>query len=476
MENQDSLQLYEKRIPIITRAAKGKFRRFKTSVLLLAYAIFFLLPWVPWHRAHGIPQAVAFDVMQRKFYIFNLIVYPQNVFWLAFLLFIAAAFLFFVTTLVGRAFCGYFCFQTLWTDAFVFVERWMQGERPARLKLLKQEWNGEKLVKVGGTYAIWLLIAFWTAMTFVLYYGYAPDLLYRFFVGQAAGAAYIAVLALTFSTFIAAGFMREQVCAYICPYGRFQSVMYEPETLAVTYEYRRGEGKNGRIGMKGDLKLREHRQEQGHGDCIDCGICVQVCPVGIDIRDGLQYRCISCGLCIDGCNEVMKSVGFPQGLIRYDSELNSESAAPKAPHLHWKRLKVLGYMIALSVMTVGLIMNVANRKDFEYSVQQIRQPLYVTMSNGDIRNRYEIRLTNQADEDVKFHIGAEGLPVGAMDLGMMQDALVHSGDSIIVEASVSLTPAELKQYKSFTFVIQSLSNDKDRVEIPMNFFSGNSGI
>ena len=476
MESQDSLELYQKRIPIITRSVKGKFRRFKTTVLLLGFAVFFLLPWVPWHRAHGIPQAVAFDVTQRKFYIFNLIVYPQDVFWLAFLLFIAAVFLFFITTLLGRAFCGYFCFQTLWTDAFMFVERWMQGERSVRMKLQKQVWNGEKLVKVGGTYAIWLLISFWTGMTFVLYYGYAPDLLHRFFTGDAASAAYITVFGLTFSTLIAAGFMREQICAYVCPYGRFQSVMYEPETLAVTYEYRRGEGKNGRIGMKGELKQREKRQEQGYGDCIDCSICVQVCPVGIDIREGLQYRCISCGLCIDGCNEVMKSVGFPQGLIRYDSELNAESAAPKAPHLHWKRLKVLGYFAALVVMTTGLIVDIANEKDFECSVEQIRQPLYVTMSNGDIRDRYEIRLTNQADESVRFHISAEGLPPGALNLGLMQDALVHSGHSIIVDVGVELKPDQIKQYKSFEFVIQSLANDKDRVEVPMNFFSESSGI
>jgi cytochrome c oxidase accessory protein FixG len=476
VENQDSLELYQKRIPIITRSVKGKFRRFKTAVLLFGFAVFFLLPWIPWHRAHGIPQAVAFDVGQRKFYIFNLIVYPQDVFWLAFLLFIAAVFLFFITTLLGRAFCGYFCFQTLWTDAFMFVERWMQGERPVRMKLQKQAWNGEKLVKVGGTYVIWFLISFWTGMTFVLYYGYAPDLLHRFFIGDAASAAYITVFGLTFSTLIAAGFMREQICAYVCPYGRFQSVMYEPETLAVTYEYRRGEGKNGRIGMKGELKQREKRQEQGHGDCIDCSICVQVCPVGIDIREGLQYRCISCGLCIDGCNEVMKSVGFPQGLIRYDSELNAESAAPKAPHLHWKRLKVLGYFAALVVMTTGLIMDIVNEKDFEYSVEQIRQPLYVTMSNGDIRDRYEIRLTNQADESVRFHISAEGLPPGALNLGLMQDALVHSGHSIIVDVGVELKPDQIKQYKSFEFVIQSLTNDKDRVEVPMNFFSESSGI
>lgn len=460
-------------MPIVTRWVQGKFRNFKSGVLALAFAIYFLLPWLPWHRLSGINQAVAFDMVGRRFFIFDLVVYPQNVFWLAWLLFIAAAFLFFMTTLVGRAFCGYFCFQTLWTDFFMIIERVVQGERPARLKLLKQPWNAEKILKVGVTHLLYLILAFWTATTFVLYFGYAPELLKHIFTGQAAQASYIAVIGLTLSTYIAAALMREQVCQYICPYGRFQSVMYEPETLVVTYEYKRGEGEKGRVGMKGDMKPRDARQAAGHGDCIDCGICVQVCPVGIDIRDGLQYRCISCGLCIDACNGVMGSVGFPKGLIRYDSEINMKKDNPDKPHLSWKRLKVVGYMIALTLMTSMLIISIMRRVDYEYSVQQIRQPLYVVLSSGKIRNRYEIRLTNDADVDQVFHIGESGLPEGSLDLGLMKQVLVHPGHSVMVDASVELDPDQVKQYKDFKFVIQSLTNQKDHAEVNASFFSEN---
>ncbi len=478
MESQaeEHLDLYEKRIPIVTRWAHGKFRNFKSLMLWLAYAVFFLLPWLPWHRHSGINQAVAFDLIGRRFFIFDLVVYPQNVFWLAWLLFIAATFLFFMTTLVGRAFCGYFCFQTLWTDAFMMIERLVQGERPARLKLIKQPWNGEKVIKIGITHTLWLVVSFWTALTFVLYFGYAPELLRHFFTGQAAEAAYIGVGVLTMTTYIAAGFMREQVCAYICPYGRFQSVMYEPDTLVVTYEYRRGENKKGRSAMKGELKNREVRQEQGYGDCIDCGICVQVCPVGIDIRDGLQYRCISCGLCIDGCNEVMGSVGFPKGLIRYDSEVNMKRDNPEKPHLSWKRLKVLGYLVALTSMTSLLVVSVMHHTDFEYSVQQVRQPLFVVLSSGAIRNRYDIHLTNQSDEDQVFHISTEDLPPGALDLGPMQNVLVHPGNSVISEASVILQPNEVKRYSKFEFVIQSLTEESNHAEVSASFNSEKSTL
>jgi cytochrome c oxidase accessory protein FixG len=468
---EQPIQFYEKRMPIVTRSVKGPFRNFKSAVLVLAYAVYFGLPWLPWHRHDAASQAVMFDMDGRRFFIFDLVVYPQNVFWLAILLFIAAVILFFATTLIGRAFCGYFCFQTLWTDLFIWVEQFIQGERPARLRLQKQEWNSEKILKVGGTHLIWLLIAFWTGITFVLYFGYAPDLLRRFFIGDAASAAYIGVLGLGLSTYAAAAFMREQICAYICPYGRFQSVMYEPETLAVAYDVRRGEGIKGRISPRGELKNRETRIEQGHGDCIDCGFCVQVCPAGIDIRDGLQYKCISCGLCIDACNNIMDSMGYPKGLIRYDSEANLALETPKKPAISWKRWKVAGYLMALLIMTIGLFNSISQRTEFEVSVQQIRQPLFVILSSGEVRNRYQIRLTNKTDRDAVYSISAKNLPPQALDLGEMQNVTVHSGKSIIVQASVKLEPELAEKYEHFTFVIQSLTNPADRSEESANFYN-----
>lgn len=465
------IQFYEKKVPIVTRSVKGKFRNFKTAVLLLAYAVYFGLPWIPWTRSGSVSQAVMFDLVDRRFFIFDVEIFPQNIFWLALLLFIAATFLFFVTALIGRAFCGYFCFQTVWTDLFIWIEKQVQGERTARLRLLKQPWNAEKIAKIGLTHVLWLAVAFWTGMTFDLYFGYAPDLLHRFFLGSAASAAYITALSLTVTTYLAAGFMREQICAYVCPYGRFQSVMYDASTLAVAYDIHRGEGTTGRTPARDELKVRDERLKQGHGDCIDCGLCVQVCPAGIDIREGLQYRCISCGLCIDACNSVMGSVGYPQGLIRYDSESNIAATVPTKPHLDWKRLKVVGYLVALIIMTGLLVYNVEHRTDFEFSVRQVRQPLFVLLSNGEIRNRYQIRLENETDHDVTYRISATGLPPGALDLGSMQQVLIHSDRSVIVLANVAMQTVQAEKYKDFSFIVQPVNNPHDRAVQTASFYS-----
>ena len=453
---EDQLGLYQKRIPIFTRSVKGRFRRFKTTVLVLAYAIYFLLPWLPWSRLDAPAQAVLFDLPGRRFLIFGLTVYPQDVIWLALLLFIAAILLFFVTGLVGRAFCGYFCFQTLWTDFFIWIEHKIQGERPARIRLYRQPWDREKLLKVGGTHALWILASFWTGLTFVAYFAYAPQLVVDFLTGQAAAAAYITTGILTLSTYAAAGLMREQICTYICPYGRFQSVMYEPETLAVHYDTRRGEATRGRASARAGQRTLAERHEKGLGDCVDCGLCVQVCPVGIDIRDGLQYKCISCGLCIDACNTIMDSFEFPRGLIRYDSEKNLASPTPAAPKVQWKRLKTIGYGVALVLMTAYLGYSVATRGSFDRAVTQIRQPLYVVLSNGDIRNRYQIRITNKAAQDQTYVFSARGIPADALDLGNFDEITIKPGHSGLVQVSVRLSPAVAAETQRFDLVITPL--------------------
>ncbi|MEW6415277.1 MAG: cytochrome c oxidase accessory protein CcoG [Pseudomonadota bacterium] len=450
---EDQLGLYQKRIPIFPRSVKGKFRRFKTTVLVLAYAVYFLLPWLPWERLDAPAQALLFDLPGRRFLIFGLTVYPQDVIWLALLLFIAAILLFMVTGLVGRAFCGYFCFQTLWTDCFIWIEHMIQGERPARVRLYRQPWNREKLLKVGGTHAVWLLVSFWTAFTFAAYFTYAPQLLVDFFTGEAAAAAYITVGVLTVSTYVAAGLMREQICTYVCPYGRFQSVMYEPETLAVHYDARRGEGAHGRATARAGQRTLEERHAKGLGDCVDCGLCVQVCPAGIDIRDGLQYKCISCGLCIDACNTIMDSFGFPRGLIRYDSEANLAAATPGKPRLHWKRLKIIGYGAAVVLMSAFLVYSVATRGTFERAVTQVRQPLYVVLSNGDIRNRYQIRITNKDAIEQSYVISTRGIPDDALDLGNFREIRLKPGHTGVVQASVRLPPALAARTQNFELII-----------------------
>lgn len=461
------------RIPVFTRSVKGAFRRFKSGVLITAYAVFFLLPWLPWQRSDAPDQAVLFDVPGRRFLIFDLTMYPQDVVWLALLLFIAASILFFATALVGRAFCGYFCFQTLWTDFFIWIESKMQGERPARVRLYRQPWNGEKLLKVGGTHLIWLLASFWTGMSFILYFGYSPDLVARFFTGEAAAAAYITVAVLTLSTYFAAGYMREQICTYVCPYGRFQSVMYDAETLAVHYDARRGEGRLGRASARSGLRSIEERHAQGRGDCIDCKLCVQVCPTGIDIREGLQYKCISCGLCIDACNGIMDSMGFPRGLIRYDSESNLAKAEPAKPHLHWKRLKVIGYGVSIVLMAAYLVYSIAARSSFEGAVTQVRQPLFVVLSNGDIRNRYQIRVTNKLGVAETFAVGIKDLPESALDLGRLREVTVKPGHSAILQASVILEPSVAARTSEVAFVITPRTHPNEaRIEMAGFHYSG----
>ncbi|MCL5059496.1 MAG: 4Fe-4S dicluster domain-containing protein, partial [Candidatus Thermoplasmatota archaeon] len=235
--------------------------------------------------------------------------------------------------------------------------------------------------------------------------------------------------------------------------GRFQSVMYEPETLAVHYDARRGEAAHGRAAARAGQRTLAERREKGLGDCVDCGLCVQVCPVGIDIRDGLQYKCISCGLCIDACNTIMDSFDFPRGLIRYDSEKNLASATPTAPKVQWKRLKTIGYGVALVLMSVYLVYSVATRGSFDRAVNQIRQPLYVVLSNGDIRNRYQIRITNKAAQDQTYVIAARGVPADALDLGNFREIAIKPGHSGLVQASVRLPPALAEETSHFELVI-----------------------
>lgn len=455
--NSKKSPMFEKHIPIFVRSVEGKFRNFKYAVLTLAYTVFFALPWLPWERASAASQAVMFDLVSKRFFIFDLVVYPQDIFWLSMLLFIAAVLLFFVTGLIGRAWCGFFCFQTLWADMFYLIEHTIQGERPARQRLFNQKWNLEKLLKVGASHALMILVSFWTGMTFAAYFSYAPALLQDFFAGTAADAAYITVITLTITTYVAGGLSREQICIHICPYARFQSVMYEPDTLAVAYDARRGEGTAGRALPKAGLRTREERQAAGHGDCIDCGFCVQVCPTGIDIRNGLQYQCISCGLCIDACNNIMDSVGYPRGLIRYDSERNLHAEHPTRPHIQWKRFKVLGYAGALLAMILALIFSVATRSDTELRIQQVRQPLYVELSDESVRNRYQLHLVNKTEQEETYKIEVRGIPAAALDLGAVTEIRVRPGKDLHLNAKIDLEEDLAEKTEAFEFVVTPAS-------------------
>ncbi|MFP4132044.1 MAG: cytochrome c oxidase accessory protein CcoG, partial [Thiohalospira sp.] len=445
---------YQARIPIHPRSVKGRFRNLKWGILILAYGVYFLLPWLRWDRTTGPSQAIQFDIPGRQFYLFDLTVFAQDIFWLAGLLIIAAWLLFFVTGIAGRVFCGYFCFQTLWTDVYILIERLVQGERPKRLRLSKGPWNAEKVTKYGITHLLWLAVAFLTGLTFTMYWTDAPTLVQQFFTGQAPYPAYFTTGFLTLTTYIMAGHAREQVCTYMCPYARFQSAMFNMDTLIVSYDPNRGEREKGRHKVAKGLKTPEERREQGYGDCIDCGYCVQVCPVGIDIRNGLQYQCISCALCIDACDNIMDQMGYPRGLVRYTSERELEGGKT-----HFLKPKNIGYAVAILVAAGVLIYSIVTRAPLEFFAAQVRQPLSVTLSDGRVQNRYNLKVSNKTTEPIDYRIRVKGLEGASMDLGGYETITVEPERSSRVQAKVRVEPDHLTgEQTSFRFVMDPVDD------------------
>lgn len=422
-------ELYAKRIPIYPRSVKGKFRTFKSSMLVLAFLVFYLLPWVPWDRGAGLPgQAVVFDLTAKTFYIFSLPVDIQNIFWLAGILAIFAFSLFFVTALFGRVFCGYFCFQTLWTDAFIMIEGWVQGNRNVRKRLHEGPWTGEKVTKIGLTWLLWLVVAFWTGFTFTSYWMPAPELIKVVFIGEAPFAAYGTIAFITAATFISAGFSREQVCTYMCPYARFQGVMFDRDTLVVTYDEARGEREKGRAKPTKGLRDRDERIKEGYGDCIDCDLCVQVCPAGIDIREGINYKCITCGLCIDACHNMMTSLKFPTGLIRYDSENGLEGKKT-----NYFSPRNIGYGIVIIIVASILGWSVMHRDVAHYIVESSRKPATI-LSDGRLQNTYEVKFNNLTLDPQQLHVEVEN---EGYELAMQfNDIVLKPGERVALNAGV----------------------------------------
>lgn len=462
--SEDVDVLYQKRIPIYPRSVKGRSRNIKYAVLVLAYGVYFLLPWLRWERPNAPNQAVIFDIPGRHFYIFDLVVQPQDIFWLAGFLMIAALLLFFVTGIAGRVWCGYFCFQTLWTDLFMLIERLIQGERPARMRLDQAPWSRQKILKKGTTWALWLAVSFATGLTFTLYWGNAPELVAAMVRGEAPFPAYATTFFLTATTFVFAGLAREQVCTYMCPYARFQSAMFDRDTLIIAYDEKRGE-KRHRI-AKG-LKTREERLAQGVGDCIECGYCVQVCPTGIDIRNGLQLQCISCGLCADACDTIMDNLNWPRGLIRYASENSLEGKKTRII-----KPKTLGYGVVLVAAITLLAWSIATSAYYNVAVSQIRQPLYVTMADGSIQNTYEIKLNNKVTQPITLSIGLEGLPNAELDLGGLDRITLEPQERLRLLARVRMHPQGAQGgQRNFELVFNSIEGPVDEtVRRPSVFY------
>ena len=394
------LDLYQKREKIYTRKIEGFYQRLRVFTgwpLLIAYY------WIPWFSIEG-RQLVWFDLPEREFHIFGLTFWPQDFPLLAFLLIISAYSLFAVTVSAGRVWCGYTCPQTVWTSIFMWIEQKCEGTRNQRIKLDKQPWSFNKALRKFSKHGAWLFIAFTTGLTFVGYFAPIRDLLWDLATLSANGWATFWVAFFTLATYLNAGWMREQVCKYMCPYARFQSVMFDPDTLIVSYDAARGEPRGSR------RRDADHRAE-GLGDCIDCDLCVQVCPTGIDIRNGLQYECIGCALCIDACNSVMRKMGYEPGLVRYTSERELEGGKT-----HWLRPRIIGYAVMLAIMLTVFSYNVVSRIPLEMTVIRDRNTLFVETEDGHIENIYRLHIVNMDPRPHEFQLSLRGIE-GAELLG-----------------------------------------------------------
>ncbi|PPB82178.1 cytochrome c oxidase accessory protein FixG [Albidovulum inexpectatum] len=396
-ESPQPQTLYAAREPIFPRRVKGRFRTLKWLIMAVTLGIYYITPWIRWDRGPNMPdQAVLVDLANRRFFFFMIEIWPDEFYFIAGLLIMAGLGLFLFTSALGRVWCGYACPQTVWTDLFILVERWIEGDRNARVRLWHEKWNLRKARLRLTKWTIWLLIGLATGGAWVFYFTDAPTLARDLVTGNAHPIAYTTMGILTFTTFFFGGFAREQICIYACPWPRIQAAMLDEDSLVVAYRAWRGEprgkGKN-RVGL---------------GDCIDCEACVNVCPMGIDIRDGQQLECITCALCIDACDEVMDRIGKPRGLIGYmalSDEVREREGKPPIPV--WKhvfRPRTLLYFTLWSAIGVGLIVALFLRSPIEINVTPERNPIYVTLADGSIRNIYTLRIRNKHPDERTFRV------------------------------------------------------------------------
>jgi cytochrome c oxidase accessory protein FixG len=391
--NTQTIPLYVKQPKVYPREAHGRFSRLRVIAAWVLLGLFYVLPWVSWNGQ----QVVLFDLPGRQFHFFGITLWPQDLFIVSLLLAIAALSLFFFTALAGRLWCGYACPQTVWTEVFLWMERVTEGKRNQRIKLDKGPWNRNKLVRKSSKQFLWITFALWTGFTFVGFFVPIRELGPRVFSFELGGWETFWMFFYGFATYGNAGYMREQVCKYMCPYARFQSAMFDADSLVISYDVERGEPRGGRS-KSADYKAA------GLGDCIDCTACVQVCPTGIDIRNGLQIECIACAACIDVCDEVMDKMGYPRGLIRY----TTENALQKKP-TRIIRPRIFIYLAALTLLATLIGVFLTGRDPLIADVLRDRTALY-RESGGQLENAYSLKLTNRTDQVMVLEISAADLP------------------------------------------------------------------
>ena len=391
--------LYEVRQKIHPRAVHGWFNNWRIALVLFTQVIYYGVPWLEWDGR----QAVLFDLAARKFYFFGLVLWPQDFIWLAALLIISALALFLFTAVAGRLWCGYACPQTVYTELFMWIEQVFEGDHIKRRKLESLPWNAEKALRRGGKQAAWILLALWTGFTFVGYFTPIQVLGQEVLAWTLGPWETFWMFFYGFATWGFAGVMREQVCKYMCPYARFQSVMFDPDTLVITYDYKRGE-------PRGTRKKGTDYKAEGLGDCVNCGICVQVCPTGIDIRNGLHYMCIGCAACIDACDQVMEKMAYPKGLIRYSTENAIEGKyADKDILRHAFRPRTLLYTLILTAISAVFLYTLAERTPLRVDVIRDRATLSRETEQGLIENLYRLQIINMDNRTHRYAISASGI-------------------------------------------------------------------
>ena len=432
------ISMYAKQKTIYARSVSGWFAGWRWGLVWATQLVFYGLPWLDWNGR----QAVLFDLASRRFYIFGLVLYPQDFIYLTGLLIVSAYALFLVTAVAGRVWCGFACPQTVYTEVFMWVERQFEGDRMARMKRDAAPRTFNRLLRKSGKQVVWLAIGLWTGFTFVGYFTPVHTLLASTLSLGLGPWEWFWMLFYGLATYGNAGYLREQVCKYMCPYARFQSAMFDKDTLIISYDAGRGEPRGGVRSRKQDGKAA------GLGDCIDCELCVQVCPTGIDIRQGLQYECIGCAACVDVCNGVMDKMQYPRGLIRYDTQ---NSMAANLPHNLSRtkvlqrifRPRVLAYSAVLVLICGGLLTGLLLRSPFRVDVVRDRGVLARTVEDGWVENVYRLQIMNATEAAQRYRVVATGLPSIAQDL--RRDVAVGPAEARWVAVAVRVPPAVAAQ-------------------------------
>jgi cytochrome c oxidase accessory protein FixG len=441
-------ELYQKRQKIYAREVHGLFATMRVLAMAGLMGIYYILPWIQWNGR----QAVLLDLPARKFYFFGTTIWPQDFILVALLLMIAAWSLFFFTNLAGRLWCGYACPQTVWTEVFMWFERKIEGDRPKQMKLDKMGWGVEKILRKGGKHLAWIAVAFWTGFTFVGWFSPIADLAERMISIQLGPWETFWILFYGFATWGNAGFLREQVCIYMCPYARFQSAMFDTDTLIISYDEQRGE-------PRGTRRKDEDYKAAGKGDCIDCTICVQVCPVGIDIRDGLQYQCIACAACIDACDDVMEKMGYPKGLVRYTTENALEGKPSRV-----LRPRSIMYGVVLVAFIVGFLFVALNRVPLELNIIRDRVALFTEADNGDILNTYNLKIMNMAEEAYTYRLSLASEDIAEFHSGGLEVRLA-TGEVAEVPFQIAAAPDQIrKRSNEVMFILEAIENPEVRIE------------